>query len=145
YYSESKATLSLSKTGVAYGEKLAGMESLLRILWGIAPLLAGGNEHPQVTDILTGIVNGTNPDHEDYWGDLNDFDQKTVEISSIGYSLLLSPNSFWSNLSKENRKQVADYLRQVNTVKVYDCNWLFFAVLVNLGLKNVGESYDQTI
>ncbi|GAA0356634.1 hypothetical protein GCM10008932_07000 [Alkalibacterium iburiense] len=68
YYSESKARIHTSDTGVGYGKKTAGMETLLRLLWGMAPLAAGGQTHKQLSSIKEGIVNGTNPKHADYWG-----------------------------------------------------------------------------
>lgn len=137
--------IELIATGVGYGGKTASIETMLRLLWGLVPLEVNQINHPQSKRVLKGIINGTNPDHEQYWGELTDFDQLIVEMSAIGYMLLLSPEVFWNPLNEKEKTNLVQYLHKVNKVEAHDCNWLFFAVLVNLGLKNVGRSYDQDV
>lgn len=145
YFEEDSSGLELSTTGVGYGRKTASVESLLRLLWGLVPLEAGGTSHPLSEKVLKGIVNGTDPEHEGYWGPIHHYDQLIVEMSAIGYMLLLAPEKFWDPLNEQERKHLVQYLLQVNTVDAHDCNWLFFAVLVNLGLQNVGETFDADV
>ncbi|GAA0356624.1 DUF2264 domain-containing protein [Alkalibacterium iburiense] len=78
-------------------------------------------------------------------GDLRNYDQKIVELSAIGYSLLLAPDTFWNSYTNKEKEQIGVYLRQINKVEAFDCNWLFFAVIVNIGLKNVGEEFSQEV
>lgn len=137
--------IDLIATGVGYGEKTAKVETMLRLLWGLVPLEASGEHHEQSQKVLNGIINGTNPKHSDYWGEIQDYDQLIVEMAAIGYMLLLAPKTFWSPLNDQQKQNLANYINQVNTVEAHDCNWLFFAVLVNLGLKNVGEEYNQEV
>lgn len=49
----------------------------------------------------------------------------------------------WEPLSRDERTRFADWLRQINQNEVSDNNWRFFRVLVNCGLRNVGEDYSQ--
>ncbi len=66
---------------------------------GIVPLLAGGKSS-EVWDLcLQGIKNGTNPAHEEYWGEITDFDQRAVEMAAYGYALALMPNKVWGPLT----------------------------------------------
>ncbi|MFC6465294.1 DUF2264 domain-containing protein [Marinilactibacillus sp. GCM10026970] len=145
YFENEASGLKLSATGVAYGGKTASVESLLRLLWGIVPLETGGESHPLTKKILKGIINGTNPDHPNYWGTIQQYDQLIVEMSALGYMLLLKPEVFWQPLSSKEKLNLVQYMRQVNSVDAHDCNWLFFAVIVNLGLRNVGEAYDKEV
>ncbi|MEH7116760.1 DUF2264 domain-containing protein [Neobacillus vireti] len=143
YYSKGKALLEIGSTGAGYSDSIAGMEGFSRILWGLVPLLAGGEESEIWDDCLQGIKNGTNPSHEEYWGEITDFHQKAVEMAAFGYSLALAPEKVWEPLSDQEKENVFNWLKQINQIKVYDCNWLFFPVLVNLGFKRVGLPYDR--
>ncbi|WP_438445384.1 DUF2264 domain-containing protein [Gorillibacterium sp. sgz5001074] len=143
YYSEGFARLELAGSGAAYPPRIAGFEGFSRLLWGLAPLLAGGGFYEHWSRHLTGIKNGTDPQHEEYWGDLNDYDQRLVEMAAFGLSLVLAPEAVWEPLSEREKSNLAAWLTQINRCKLWDCNWLFFAVLVNLGLRSVGQPYDR--
>lgn len=60
------------------------MEGFARILWGLAPFW-GGKQHDEDFEriYLTGIINGTNPEHEEYWGDVLEKDQRQVECAAL--------------------------------------------------------------
>ena len=87
-YSPGHAFLHVGDSGVHYGEKAARMEGFARVLWGLGPLWAGGTKDFTAEMIqeaeewqklyLDGILHGTDPDHEEYWGDIFNFDQKMV-------------------------------------------------------------------
>ncbi|XOQ13497.1 MAG: DUF2264 domain-containing protein [Shouchella clausii] len=144
YYSEGFARLHLGGTGAAYSRSVAGFEGFSRILWGLVPLLAGTDEADHLLKLhVEGIKNGTNPRHREYWGDVTDYDQRVVEIAVFGLALLLIPEKIWAPLQEEEKENLYHWLAQINHVDVWDCNWLFFPVLVNLGFKQVGLPYDQ--
>lgn len=143
YYSTGCARLNLTGSGAAYPASIAGLEGFSRLLWGLAPLLAGGGEYEHWPRHLTGIKNGTDPRHGEYWGDLLDYDQRLVEMAAFGLALVIAPEAVWSPLREQEQDNLAAWLSQINRCKLWDCNWLFFAVLVNLGLKSVGRPYDR--
>src|SRR5690349_8277274 len=87
YYSKGSAKLMLGATGTSYTGDLAGMEGFSRVLWGLIPLLAGGGTSPLWDIYMKGIRNGTNPDHEEYWGAAGDYDQRSVEMAAFGLAL----------------------------------------------------------
>lgn len=142
-YSAGKARLKLGVTGTSYSEAKAGLEGFSRVLWGLVPHVAGGGESELREICLEGIRNGTNPSHEEYWGKADDYDQALVEMAAFGFALALAPDSIWAPLNVAEQRRLYDWLNQINDRELYDCNWLFFHVLVNLGFKNVGLPYDK--
>lgn len=146
YYTKGKAGIKCGSTGVHYGDKTARIEAFARPLWGLGPLWGGKGECEDFDKIyLEGIINGTNPDHEEYWGIIEDFHQKIVETAAMGLALVLAPDKLWDPLTDKQKENLHKWLWQVNEVESVDNNWQFFAVLVNLGLKNVGTEYDEGI
>ncbi|WP_077619329.1 DUF2264 domain-containing protein [Bacillus sinesaloumensis] len=146
FYSKGLARLKLGNTSAAYSDSIAEMEGFSRILWGLVPYLVNTSENYDLWEVhLQGIRNGTNPNHEEYWGDINEYDQRIVEMAAFGLALLLIPEKVWDPLSVEEKNNFANWLRQINKYKVWDCNWLFFPVLVNLGLKNVGQHFEKEV
>lgn len=147
FYSRGCARLRLGNTGAGYSDLIAQMEGFSRVLWGLVPLLAGEDGDKEEYEIwelhLQGIKNGTDPHHEEYWGNIRDFDQKMVEMAVFGLALLLIPEKVWEPLNELEKRNLSNWLNQINQCKVWDCNWLFFPIIVNLGLKNVGLPYDQ--
>jgi len=143
YYSEGKARLELGVTGTSYSAEAAGMEGFSRVLWGMVPYLAGGGSADGLwEDCLQGIANGTDPDHPEYWGDVGDYDQRLVEMAAFGFALALVPERIWEPLGERERRNLYEWLNQINRHPVYDCNWLFFHVLVNMGFRRSGLPYD---
>ncbi|MEK5027244.1 DUF2264 domain-containing protein [Paenibacillus sp. FSL M7-1046] len=142
YYSEGRARLKLGVTGVHYGPDIAEMEGFSRVLWGFVPFLAGGGEDDMWEMLLDGIRNGTDPEHKEYWGEVGDYDQRLVEMAAFGYGLALIPDRIWGPLSEREQRNLFNWLNQMNSHPCYDCNWLFFNVLVNLGFRKAGLPYD---
>lgn len=145
YYSKGRARVHFANTSAAYEDKVAGLEGFSRVLWGLVPLVAGGAESEIWDIVIQGIKSGTDPSHEEYWGAIHDYDQRIVEMAAFGLTLALAPDKLWGVLNPSERQNLAGWLGQINARKAYDCNWLFFAVLVNLGLKAVGAPYDNEV
>ena len=61
YYSRSGARVRLSSFGAHFRVEAAELEGFSRPLWGIAPLLAGSAEFPDVDLMLSGLAAGTDP------------------------------------------------------------------------------------
>ena len=144
YYTEGKAGIKCGNTGVMYGEKVARLEGFARVLWGLLPLWAGGYEKNEFAEMYReGIANGTNPKHSEYWGEITDYNQRMVEAAPIGFGLLMAPDKIWEPLTNEQKNIFAKWLYGINEAKCPDNNWIFFTILVNLGLKNVGAKYSE--
>jgi len=144
YYSEGGARLRLGFTGASHSPDVAEMEGFSRVLWGLAPYWAGGGDPGPLWDVcLRGIANGTDPAHREYWGDAGDCDQRLVEMAAPGFALALAPERIWEPLGERERRNLSNWLNQINRRSIYDCNWLFFRVLVNLGFRRIGLPYDR--
>jgi hypothetical protein len=108
----------------------------------LVPLAAGGGK-VDWTPVIDGLNAGTNPDHPEFWGWPADYDQRLVEMAAIGVALAMAPEQVWDRLPPAARDATATWLGRINDVDVVDNNWLFFRVLVNLGLARVqSDQYD---
>ncbi|AJQ97968.1 DUF2264 domain-containing protein [Gynuella sunshinyii] len=143
WYSTAGARLRLGVGGVHYGSAAAEMESFVRPLWGLAPLLAGGGEFDDLPRYLSGLTAGMDPDHPEYWGDVGPYDQRMVEMAGLSLAFLLAPEQFWQPLSAAAKDHIARWLLTINDFPTADNNWLFFRVLANLALRNVGRSWSD--
>lgn len=81
--------ITLGETCAHYGPDIARMEGLSRALWGLFPLMAGGDTPPEAEKYLTAIRHGTDPQHPGYWGETGPYDQRLVEMAAYGLGLAL--------------------------------------------------------
>lgn len=142
FYSPGHSFLKAGHTGVSYGDKTAWMEGFARVMWGLGPLWSGDNSdltaamrseaEEWLQLYLDGIIHGTDPDHEEYWGDLADYDQMMVEMASLAVGISLSPEKLWEPLTKLQKKNLYQWLNQINDHQVHPNNWRFFRILVNM-------------
>lgn len=143
FYSEEKAGLVLGVTATNYDRKAETMEAFSRPLWGLVPFWAGGGTEPELEEIYRrGLTAGTDPQGSEYWGDFHAFDQKFVEMAAISYGLVLTPGKLWDPLSDREKERLADWLYGINQYELPVCNWILFAVLVNVALMKLGRKYD---
>jgi hypothetical protein len=118
------------------------LEGWARPLWGLAPLAAGGGAFDHWSRVRRGLVAGTDPDHPEFWGVARDRDQRLVEMAALGVGLLLAPDQLWEPLSDEQQERVVAWLSPIDRLVLHPNNWLFFRVLVDLGLARVGADFD---
>ena len=144
YYSQEKAELDLGVTATTYDHHAIRLEAFSRPLWGLAPFWAGGGDSPQFEEIYQkGLAAGTDPQGTEYWGGFRDFDQRFVEMAAIAYSMVLVPEKVWDPLSHKEKENLAKWLYGINSHELPICNWVLFAVLVNVALKKRGQQYDS--
>jgi len=143
--SPGKARLNLGNTGAVYDSAIAGMEGFSRVLWALVPMLAGScPEAEQYWPLWReGILHGTDPENEEYWGDIGPFDQRMVEMAVMGMALCMIPERFYFDLPEDGRKNLYNWLNQINQYDMPLNNWLFFRVLVNIGFMHVGLPVDE--
>lgn len=143
HYSKEKAALILGVTATNYDQRAIRLEAFSRPLWGLVPFWAGGGSAPEFEDIYRrGLAAGTDPAGEEYWGGFHAFDQRFVEMAAISYGLILTPEKLWDPLTEKEKDHLAKWLYGINQYELPVCNWVLFAVLVNLALKKLGRPYD---
>lgn len=89
-----------------------------------------------------GLANGTNPDHPEYWGGFNDYDQRFVEMAAIASGIIFAPEKVWEPLHETEKANLAAWLYGINEYVIPDCNWQFFMILVNVALREQGCKYS---
>ena len=142
FYSKGSAFVKLDNFGAHYDTTSSYVEGFARVIWGLGPFVAGGGTSDLLDIYIKGIANGTNPESDEYWGELQDVDQKLVEMAALAVFLLLSPKHAWDMLDGKVQENFAKYLYKINEVVVPRTNWLFFRILVNVALKKTGNPYS---
>jgi hypothetical protein len=138
--------LHLGNSSALYDDRVALLEGLSRLLWGLAPYAAGSlNENGRakgasaraIEKIREGLLVGTDPSHPYYWGLGGDRDQRYVEMAAIAFSLLMAKSVFWDPLPQEGKTNLASWLGSINSVELPPTNWEFFRVIVNVALRSL--------
>lgn len=145
-FSVGYAELHLGATAAIHDEAIALMEAFSRPLWGLVPHAYGGGESDLWPLFVQGLIHGTDPEHEEYWGDFGTKDQRMVEQAVLGLALALVPEKVWHPLTDHEKHNLYQWLNQINLVdRSNPNNWLMFTVLVNIGFKKIGMPHDQVI
>lgn len=145
YRSTGGARIRLDSAAAHFDQQSAEMEGFSRLLWGLAPAQAGGADWIDWGPIARGLANGCDPAHAEYWGPCSDHSQRLVELAAIGFALRLVPQKIWVPLSQEQQANVASYLLQGHACEFVDNNWLFFRLLISMGLRHVGVPVDRAL
>ncbi|KAB8140038.1 DUF2264 domain-containing protein [Chloroflexia bacterium SDU3-3] len=142
HFSPGGARLRLGATSALFDDHAAQLEGFARPLWGLVPLAAGGGAFAHWPLYRRGLASGSDPQHPEFWGQAEGRNQRLVEMAAIGLALALAPEHTWEPLAPAERSSLATWLGAINREEVVDSNWLFFRVLVNMGLARVGEPHD---
>ncbi len=137
------AGFSLGETCAHYGAKIAEMEGLSRAMWGLFPLLAGGETTPLADKYISALKQGTDPESHGYWGQTGPYDQRLVEMAAWGLGLALLQEDALRGFSPRERDNLYHWLNQITDAQMPDSNWNYFAILVQLGFKRAGLPWEQ--
>lgn len=151
YFSPGRARIRLPvATGAHFDEAAADLEGFARPLWAVGALLSSlsSSETSSNTEIsdrikqvaepwVTGIRNGTDPEHSEYWGPVGHMDQRMVEAEIISFALLSVPDIFFHKQEKSVRDNIKSWLRGMNGKAMPDTNWRWFRVFANVALIRV--------
>ncbi|WEK05012.1 MAG: DUF2264 domain-containing protein [Candidatus Devosia phytovorans] len=145
FFSEGGARVRLDGAAAHFDRAAADLEGFARPLWGLTPLAAGGAEFDHWALYRRGLANGTDPEHPEYWGQVNATDQRMVELAAIGFTMRLLPHLVWEPLDEKAKSNLAAYLKHARQFDYADNNWKFFRVLVDLGLEECGVEFDRSL
>ncbi len=146
---EEQGRLDVPVSLAHYSPRGADMEAVTRPLWGIVPWLVGGGgatrDQVPAARWVRAIAHGVNPESPAYWGTPGPCDQRWVEACIIGVALAWQPDVFWESLTQTQQDRLARWLSGINAQPLPDNNWLYFRVMVNLGLRRVGRDHDAAV
>ncbi|AFL52311.1 hypothetical protein ABIE78_001817 [Sinorhizobium fredii] len=145
YFSEGNARVRLDAAAAHFDRAAADLEGFARPLWGLAPFAAGGGDFPHWHRYAEGIANGTDPNHPEFWGKVNNRDQRMVELAALGFALALVPEKLWDPLNGRARDNLVAYLLHARKFDYADNNWKFFRILVDIALDRLGVEYDRSL
>ncbi|RMY97647.1 hypothetical protein D0864_04691 [Hortaea werneckii] len=143
-FSPECAMVRIGGTGTRFDETAAQIEGYARPLWGLAPLLAGNSQYAKTHLFVKGMVSGMDPSSAEFWGHMEDLDQRMVESCPIGFTLAIAGKDFWQPLTDQQKKNVEAWIGSMNDKEMPNTNWLWFRVFANLGLRANGSvAYNQ--
>jgi hypothetical protein len=129
-----------------HSPQCALLEGWSRLLWGIVPLRAGGYNWKGQEKHFEGLIAGTNPESDNYWGDVNCCDQRMVEMAPIVLGLLLTPEHYWTPLTNKQQDNLCSWLGMINKNDLPHNNWLYFRILVNVAFEKLNrKEFDKQI
>ena len=94
--------------------------------------------------IREAILSGTDPNNPDYWGTIQNKDQRIVEAADIALGLWLSKDQIWVTYSDNEKYQVIDWLSQALDREIDDNNWNLFPITIYKVMESLGFK-DYTI
>lgn len=121
-FSAGNTRIKVGTSTTRFDEGGAQIEGYARPLWGLASLLAGGHDY-DAARWRQGLINGTDPAHPEYWGDIEDLDQRMVEMCPIGFALAVAPGEFWDPLTEKEKAHVSAWLGSINAREMPNTNW----------------------
>ena len=139
YLSPGGARIDLSAAGASFDRAAIELEGFARRLWGAVPAAMGGLDVLDWARLREGLAHGCDPDHPEFWGWPGVQDQRLVEMAAIGFALLAVPDRAWQPMTTAAKRNVATYLHHAAAQVHSPNNWMFFRLLVEAGLRRVGE------
>jgi len=94
-----------------------------------------------------GLLAGTDPAKETYWGAVTNYHQHSVEMGALVLALEIARDWLWTPLGASERRQVLCWIRTVRGVGLHRNNHLFFGVfpLCFLIKEGAGAKEDSTL
>lgn len=140
HFTPGGSRVKIGSSATRFDEGGAQIEGFARPLWGLGSLLAGGYEFADAARWRDGLINGTDPEHPEFWGEIEDLDQRMVEMCPIGYTLAVAPHFFWDTLTARQKTNLANWLASINAREMPNTNWYGFA----LSLKKI-NTHQNTL
>jgi hypothetical protein len=129
--------------------QFAGIESLSRLLAGIAPWLESEIESPTeaaLRDELlilaqTALKQISDPACAGF-REWSAGPQAVVEAAFLSHAFVRAPNALWKGLEPDVQANLLECLRATKVFTPYFNNWLLFAAILEVFLHSIGEQAD---
>jgi hypothetical protein len=138
-------------TGTHFDDVAAQLEGYARPLWAVGTLMhsniVSADEYNElIKPYATGLANGTDPNHAEYWGPVVLRDQRMVEMEIISFALLAAPDTMFHSQTEDAKRNITAWLETINGKDFPTTNWLWFRVMTNLALIKVcGAPKDNAL
>lgn len=131
-------------TGSAYGNDIRAFEDFSRPLWGIFSIIASKDSSIDVQKYIDVIKAGINPNSPKYFKKATTKTRQiAVEMAVYGFGLAYCGQELLKYFSLKEIEWLVDWLNSINEIEIPEGNWLFFVVLVNMGLRKNKLSYNE--
>ncbi len=138
----------------SHGTRVDAMEGFTRFAPLVAAWLHSGRparvelQDGRAVDLIalvrSGLLAGTDPQLREFWGEIEDYDQRIVEAADVALILWLTQDVIWSRLNSTEKEQIHRWLSNGITRAVPDNNWRLFSTFVPLVLRDLGLPADLT-
>lgn len=95
-----------------------------------------------VGHLRDGLLSGTDPLSDGYWGEITDLDQRIVESADIALIVWLTRKQIWDHIDECEKQRISNWLSSVFEKKIYGGNWHLFPSLVHTILSSLGYKLD---
>lgn len=131
-------------TGSAYSNDIRVFEDFSRPLWGIFSIIASKDNSMDIKKYINRIRQGINPGSPLYFKKATTKTRQiAVEMAVYGFGLAYCGQELLKYLDSEEIEQLVDWLNSINEIEIPEGNWIFFVVLVNIGLKKNNLNYNE--
>lgn len=140
------ARIELPGKASAYGPDSDSLEAFARSFLLAAARLRGADGHDPhglAEWYAAGLRAGTDPASPTAWPRPDQLDQAKVEACSIALGLHLSRPWLWDRLSSTDQERVVDWLGSVVGQQYPPINWVWFQIVVETFLKEVGGPWSR--
>ncbi|WP_333609458.1 DUF2264 domain-containing protein [Arsukibacterium sp.] len=119
-----------------YGATNDGIEGISRTLpmwaaYSSSPLAKPELSEKMLLSLRESLLNGTDPAHRYYWGEISNKSTLICEAADIALALWLVKDSLWLSFTEQQQQQILDWLKQVPGKITADNNWHLFVVQVD--------------
>ncbi len=142
YYDEENSKIIIpNRLNSRYSNSIADFESFSRPLWGLSFI----KDDILTSKIFNMIKNGSNPKSKLYWGNISNNSQMIVELVPVLFYIYCNKEYYEKSFTKIDKENLNNYFYQINNIKCFNSNWLFFPILINTLLKVLNLNYNEDI
>ena len=154
YKSEEGALVYYPGENSSRGAKINALEGFARFFPLAASYMMSTNDVPINIDgkkinlsilFKNAIVNGTDPNGKEYWGDIGNRDQRLVEAADVALGLWLSRDHIWKKFNEQEKQQLFNWLMQAEGKLFTDNNWNLFPITIFKVMEGLGANIPKNI
>lgn len=135
--------------GAPTADQICGLEGFARmsVAWGAwlglasnPSVLRGRDRDVDVLELMTrGLLDGSDPGQQWWWGEIGDRDQRIVEAAELATGLWLGRHRLVPALGTTGLNRLLDWLGRVEGRDVYPDNWILFPSFVATVQRGLGR------